>query len=383
MLCRIVARSTLVSGTFLINMNARMKKSHTYFAILTAVAALCLTAASQTGAFSIRELLGLGEGEDQETAQAAEQNTPAQPAAPQAGQQAKDWGKPSQAVSAEPVTLAQVQQVLANVDDKQRRALLADQDAFQKFIHQEAGNASVLAAAKANNLEKDANTVFLMQRGAENILRETYLERLIASKVPADFPSDAQVKEYFDKNRDKLVIGERVHVWQIFLPLDKDASAKKVGDAEKQAARIIDDLKQGKIDFTTAALKYSGHEASKNNGGYLGLVKVADLKPEISKPLLALDEGKLSTPIRTDEGIHILKRGVIVPAQTVSLDEIKPQIRQLLINQARAQLRNAIYEQAKKTYPVELQDAKIEEWRLRLKTNLETPATATAPAAKP
>ena len=359
-----------------------MKKTHTFIAIVTAVAALSLTAASQTGAFSIRELLGLGEGEDQEAAQAAEQNAPAQPAAPPAGQ-SQDWGKPHPGVTAEAVTLGQVQQVLANVDDKQRRALLADQDAFQKFIHQEAGNASVLAAAKANNLEKDANTEFLMQRGAENILRETYLERLIASKIPADFPSDAQIKEYFDKNRDKLVIGERVHVWQIFLPLSKDAGAKKVADTEKQAARILEDLKQGKTDFTTAAVKYSGHEASRNNGGYLGLVKVADLKPEISKPLLALDEGKLSSPIRTDEGIHILKRGVIVPAQAVSLEEIKPQIRQLLINQARAQLRNAIYEQAKKTYPVELQDAKIEEWRLRLKTNLETPGTAAAPAAKP
>jgi hypothetical protein len=36
------------------------------------------------------------------------------------------------------------------------------------------------------------------------------------------------------------------------------------------------------------------------------------------------------------------------------------------LKQARNQLRQAVYDQAAKTYPVELQDATLEEWRLKL-----------------
>jgi hypothetical protein len=68
-----------------------------------------------------------------------------------------------------------------------------------------------------------------------------------------------------------------------------------------------------------------------------------------------------------------------VPAQPVAYDQIDTQIRELLVRQARAQLRQAVYDQARKTYPVEVKDAKVEEWRLRLRTNLQTTAAAPEP----
>ena len=98
----------------------------------------------------------------------------------------------------------------------------------------------------------------------------------------------------------------------------------------------------------------------------MGLVKVAELKPELTQPLLNLPEGELSDPITSDTGIHLLKRGAIVPKQDVSFEQVKNQIHERLVQQARAQLRQAIYDQAGKTYPLELQDATIEEWRLKL-----------------
>ena len=107
----------------------------------------------------------------------------------------------------------------------------------------------------------------------------------------------------------------------------------------------------------------------------MGLIKSSDLKPDIKKTLLSLAEGKISSALTTDTGIHVVKRGAIVPERKISLEEGKTQIRQLIINQVRGQLRTAVFEQASKTYPVELSDNKIEEWRLRLKTNLENPAT--------
>jgi parvulin-like peptidyl-prolyl isomerase len=343
-----------------------MRKSAAGF-VAIAIVAFGVLVAQQSGAFSLRELLGLEPAEEPGAAQAAE-NKPEE-----AG---RDWGKPAGAGPASAIELADIEKVLANLDGAQRQALLAEEEGFRRFVHQEADNRSVLSAAQANKLQDDANVQYLMQRAAENVLRETYLARLVAAKIPADFPTEAQTREYFEKNKDKFVLGERVHVWQIYLPIEPAQDQKATAAAKKQADALIAELNQGKTDFAAAAAKYSAHEPSSNNGGYMGLVKVSDLKPEIGKPLLAAGEDKLVGPIVTDNGIHILKRGARVPEQPLAYAEIDAQIRELLLKQARVQLRQAIYDQARKTYPVEVKDAKVEEWRLRLRTNLQSTAAA-------
>lgn len=337
---------------------------------LALVLLLGFVAVQRSGAFSIRDFLGLDQQED----------IAANDAAAPAAAKGKEWAKPDGKTTN--INLDQIQSVLANVAPQERSQLLADKDAFHQFVEKEANANAVLQAAEANKVQQEPNTKFLMQRAAENVLREVYLNKLIASKIPSDFPSDKQLQEYYDKHKDKFVIGERIHVWQIFMPIDKNMSKKQQADVEKQAAQVDKDLKDGKIDFNTAALKYSANPASRNNGGYMGLVNVNELKPGIQTPLLKLAEGKISDPIKTDDGIHILKRGGSVPGRTVSLDEVKPQVQRLLVNQARQQLLKAVLEQARKTYPVALTDDQIEEWRLRLRTNMASDDKGAPPAGK-
>lgn len=341
-----------------------MKKSTAGIAAVAAVL-IGVIIAADSGAFSIREMLGLDKEEESGMAQAAE-----------TGGDGRDWGKPSGGAGS--LDLGAIQQLVSQLDAGQRQALLGDAEAFARMVRQEADNRSVLAAAHANKLHEDAGTAFLMERAAENVLRESYLARLIHGKIPADFPSEAQAREYFDKNKDKFVIGERVHVWQIFFDVQPAQDEKAAAAARKQADAVLAELNQGKVDFAAAAAKHSAHDPSRNSGGYMGLVKASDLRPEISKPLLAAAEGKLVGPLRTESGIHILKRGAVVPAQAVSYDQVKDQIRQALLKQAQSQLRQAVYEQARKSYPMDVKEAKVEEWRLRLRTNLETTAAAAA-----
>ena len=101
----------------------------------------------------------------------------------------------------------------------------------------------------------------------------------------------------------------------------------------------------------------------------MGLVKISELKPEIKEPLLKLAPDKTSAPIRTGEGIHILKRGNIIPRQELGYEEVKSQIGKLLTTQFENQLKQAIFKQAGEIYPVDINDKIIEEWRLKLRTN--------------
>jgi len=327
----------------------------------------------QVSAFSIKEILGLGDDEEQVAANEKAARTQA-PNNQSAESTDGNWGKLTGSLAGVNVNFANVQQIFANLNGDQRTALLADREAFQNFINQETDNSSLLTAAINNAVDQDANTVFLMQRGAQSILRESYLGRLINSKLPADFPTDEQVKEYYEKNRSQFVLGERVHVWQVFLSTE-DADKTAQEKIQKQAETIAGQLASGELDFNHAVKKYSEHEQSKANGGYMGLIKVAELKSELRDSILDLSEGKISKPTKSDTGIHIFKRGVRLEEQNISFDQVDIQIRQLLIQQARAQLRKAVFDQARQTYPQGVEEATVEEWRLRLRGNRQSAKT--------
>lgn len=270
----------------------------------------------------------------------------------------------------------EIQKIISVVDENQRKVLLADEEAFRNFIKNEAANKSVLSAAHANKVDQNERNLFIAHRGVENILREIYLRNLIESKIPADFPTEEQLHAYYDNNKDKFTLEKRVHVWQIFLATPNPDDTKAVELTKKKAEAIITDINKNKTDFESAARKYSDQLTSRYRGGYMGLIKISDLKPEIKEPLLALATGKISEPVKTDEGIHILKRGSIEPEQLLGFDGVKDQIKKILENRLRAQLRQAIYKKASETYPVDIQDKTIEEWRLKLRTNISTPNTS-------
>ena len=340
-----------------------MKKLNQFLLLLSITAILALPAQ----AVSIRSLLGLDD--EEETAEETQAEPVKKEAAAAPAKSQNNWAQSKNTQ----IDLDLIRRLLSNLEPGKGREIVADEKVFAQFVRQEINNYSVLAAARANKLDQDTNTNFLMQRGAENILREVYLNRLMREKLPKDFPSEEQVKEYYDKNKDKLVTPERVHVWQVFWPVTKDMDEKAVAALKKSANGIADQIRKNKISFGDAAGKHSKHRQSSANGGYMGLINSSDLKPEIKKSILELDEGKISQALTTDTGIHVVKRGAIVAPQQITLEEGRVQVRNLLANQVRAQLRQAIYEQAAKTYPLEISENKIEEWRLRLKTNVDAP----------
>jgi len=323
---------------------------------------------SQVSAISVKELLGLKNADAEivdNKKSKAKQSTPSD------GQSAStEWAKTSaKEVDTNPqIDLDYVSLLLANMNQQEREKVLADQNLFKQVIENEANNRSTVSAAIANNLVEDRNVEFMMRRGAENIMREAYLNRLVSSKLPKDFPSDEQVGEYFTSNKEQFVVPERVHVWQIFFVKGDPNDKKKVDALKKKAEGIISDIKKGKKDFSNIALAQSEHEQSKALGGYMGLLKTSELIPEIKNPILKLKEGEISKVIDSEAGVHILKRGKILKPETLVISQVDQQIRQLLIKQANTQLRNAIFNQARKEYPQSISDNKLEEWRLRLKT---------------
>ena len=344
-------------------------KSSTFKATLSIVIICILFIAAQVtqvSAFSVRELLGLGKPAEDKAAQQQSATSTDKDKSKQ-----NEWSKTADdAKSINPqISLEHIGLLMDSMNQQERDKILAEPELFAQLVENEANNRSTISAAISNKLEQDRQVRFLMKRGAENILRESYLNRLIASKLPEGFPSDEQVAEYYQNNKEKFVVPERIHVWQIFYRKTDNADSKQIDALKKKATTALNKLKNNKADFASLALAESEHEQSRALGGYMGLININELLPEMKQPLLDLKEGELSKPVESESGIHILKRGEIQQAQTVELAQVEDQIRKLLINQANAQLRNAIYVQARKEFPQDLSDKKIEEWRIRLRTS--------------
>ena len=262
--------------------------------------------------------------------------------------------------------------LIANMNTNERERVLSDQELFKQVIENEANNRSAVMAAANNKLNQHPNVKFMMQRNSENMLLEFYLNLLIKRKLPEEFPSTEQIADFYEANKEKqFTFPLRVRVWQIFLSKPEDATEEEILEIQKSAEEIISKIKTGINDFTNIAVSKSQHEQSRNRGGYMGVMEVDGLLPEIKEHVLKSKIGEISDPIETETGLHILKRGLILAEETLPLEQVEGQIRQLLIKQTGVQLKNAIFQQAREDYPQKISENTAQEWWLKLKEESE------------
>jgi len=258
--------------------------------------------------------------------------------------------------------------LVTNMNTNEREKILSDQQLFKQVIENEANNRSALIAAVDNQLNEHPNVKFMMKRNAENMLLEFYLNLLVKRKLPQEFPSNEEMIAYYESNKEtQFTFPLRARIWQIFLSKPKDVSEEEALAIQRRAEEIISKIEKGINDFTNIAVSQSEHEQSRNRGGYMGVLEVDGLLPEIKEYVLKSKIGEISDPIETDSGLHILKRGLILAEETLTFEQAEDQVRRILIKQSSMQLKNTIFEQARENYPQQISENKIEEWWLKLK----------------
>ncbi len=265
-----------------------------------------------------------------------------------------------------------LERILANLDAEQRRQILADAEVFHSFVEQEATNRSIKAAALANDLQQNADVQLLMARAGDSVLREMYINRLMQEQLPADFPTDEQVRQFYDNNTERFRTPERVQVWQVFLEVADDAGAEQAAAIEQQARDLLGRIRNNDLTMAAAAVEHSAHKPSRRNDGYMGAVQTGELKPAIAEVLQDLDEDAYGLA-HSEDGWHILKKGRTLAAASQPYEDVRQQARQLLINQARQEFRQAVSQEARKEYAYMPGDDRVEQWRQELKSASNSP----------
>ena len=149
-------------------------------------------------------------------------------------------------------------------------------------------------------------------------LRERELHNAYFKKNIVETVTDADVKARYDEEIKKLPPQEEVHARHILVK------------TEAEAKDIIKQLEAGK-DFAELA-KEKSTDPNKSEGGDLGYFARGRMVKEFEDAAFALKKGEYTkTPVKTQFGYHIIKVEDTRTAPPPPFDQVKDQIRQLVM----------------------------------------------------
>lgn len=200
---------------------------------------------------------------------------------------------------------------------------------INKLKEQYGGEDAFNQALASNN-----TTLTAVKKDLKNYL---ILKKLLEPDIKI---TDEEMKTYFDQNKDSFVTAEQVKASHIL-----------VAD-EKTAKEVKQKLDNGE-DFATLAKKYSTDEGTKDNGGELGYFSKGTMVTEFEDAAFSLPVNKISDPVKTDYGYHIIKVEAKKPAKEANYEESKAQIKETLFDQKVDSEYETWLAKKKKSYDIE------------------------------
>jgi parvulin-like peptidyl-prolyl isomerase len=169
-------------------------------------------------------------------------------------------------------------------------------------------------------------------------VRASVVQNKIYEKVTKDVTvTDKDIEDYYKKNKQNYIQPASRDVRHILV--------KKKARADSLYERV----RSGE-SFAALAKKFSEDPSSKKQGGKLPISKGRQV-PEFDKAAFALDVGEISRPIKTTYGWHIITALTEIKKQTTTpLSEVRPAIRQQLLQQEKTDAFKTWVEDTKKEF---------------------------------
>lgn len=262
----------------------------------------------------------------------------------------------------------------------------------KELLDQELKAKNIKASSKEVNKEvariidqmggKDKLTQVLKENGVstsqfkEDIATQVKLQKL-ARMVGKSEVSDAEVKDFYNKNIDKFKHDEQVHASHILLmanpyqieqeltestqkeltPEEKKSLVKEQMDKQKALAqKLSKELKADNSKFAQYAQKYSQDPGSAARGGDLGFFSKEQMVPEFAKVAFSAKPNTVSEPVQTQFGYHIIMVTDRRAAGTESFDKVKNQLKERMKAEKELKTLDDIVVAAKKKAKIEYAD---------------------------
>jgi peptidyl-prolyl cis-trans isomerase SurA len=159
-------------------------------------------------------------------------------------------------------------------------------------------------------------------------LRDQLLAQRVRSRrvVRRATVTESEVDQYLAQNRDKFEAGLKYHAVHLAVMAEPSTSPAAWEAAKREIESIVTALAGG-ADFTELARSRAKDPA----GGDLGWLARGELDAAFERPLLALQKGQITEPIRSGAGYHILKLADREELTAERLADARQQVRDLLL----------------------------------------------------
>jgi foldase protein PrsA len=137
--------------------------------------------------------------------------------------------------------------------------------------------------------------------------------------------SDEELKAWFEQNRDRYDEEEQVKARHVLVRTLDDALAVKA------------ELDKG-ADFVAIAAAKSEDPGSKEIGGDLGFFGRGDMVPEFEQVAFTLEVGKVSDPVQSSFGFHVIQVTDKKAAKVATFEEVKGKVSDAVKNEKYSQL---------------------------------------------
>jgi foldase protein PrsA len=155
------------------------------------------------------------------------------------------------------------------------------------------------------------------QRVRLDLLSNKIRDKVIKGK---DKVSDAQIKDFYDKNKERFAQPERRDLRIVLTKGEPKA---------EQAKSALD----GGQSWKTVAKQYSIDEASKSQGGKLPAQAEGTLEKALDEAVFKARRGEINGPVKTQFGYYVFEVVKIQKASQQTLEQAKETIRQTLQSQ--------------------------------------------------
>jgi peptidyl-prolyl cis-trans isomerase C len=221
----------------------------------------------------------------------------------------------------------------------------------------------ILQQAGKDGIDKSQAVADKLEELKKRVVVEAFLKKKVEEQAKI---GDAELQEFYNKNKDKFKTGDQVQASHILVKTEADAQD------------ILKQLKAGG-KFEELAKNHS-IDAAAAKGGDLGWFGKGAMLPEFEKAVFALKEGAISGIVKTKFGYHIIKLTGKRPAGIRPFDEVKDQIKAAILPEKQQEVFKKLKEDLKKNAKFSIKEDVLKS--LDGKTSGESKALPAEPAKK-
>ena len=159
-----------------------------------------------------------------------------------------------------------------------------------------------------------------MRLAAEAELAEAWAQHYVAMQPAGDY--EALAKEYYLLHEDEIMSSPKIDVSHILISSESRSDEEALALAETVSQQVAAD--PAKFDELVAT--YSEDPSAKSNNGKFTNVRKGDMVKPFEDVAFALEEGKISGPVKTQYGYHVIRLDAKIAPEKLSFDAVKSRL---------------------------------------------------------